>query len=76
VNNMPWWQNVFWDWFWYYRRGKIRYRVWDLGYECKAMASDGKVSVWKCYGSTKEAAKEMALFRLNQALTKDIIKRK
>lgn len=31
-----------------------------------ATATDGKRSVYNCYGSTKESAKEMALFRLRK----------
>ncbi|WP_186328791.1 hypothetical protein [Bacillus sp. X1(2014)] len=40
-------------------------RVWvaeEDGYV--AMASDGDRAVWNCYGSTREAAKEMALYKL------------
>jgi hypothetical protein len=32
----------------------------------QAWATDGKLTVYNCYGSTKEAAKEMALFRFHQ----------
>ncbi|MEH7749241.1 hypothetical protein V7659_30185 [Neobacillus drentensis] len=53
-----------WDWFWYFRKGKIRYHVFDFGDTYNAMASDGKTAVWNCYGSTPEAAKELALYRL------------
>lgn len=60
-----------WDWFWWYRKGKIKYRVWDYGDSYNAMASNGKVWVWNCYGSTPKEAKEMALFRLNQRLKKE-----
>ncbi len=31
------------------------------------MATDGKRAVWNCYDSTKESAKEMALFQLRKA---------
>ncbi|MDR7239144.1 hypothetical protein [Neobacillus drentensis] len=31
-----------------------------------AMATDGERAVWNCYGSTKEAAKEMALYKLRR----------
>jgi hypothetical protein len=31
-----------------------------------AAATTKEFSVWNCYGSTKEAAKEMALFRIKQ----------
>lgn len=58
----------FWDWFWYYRRGKVKYRIYDFGDTYMASASNAKRTVWNCYGSTPEAAKEMALWRLNQEL--------
>jgi hypothetical protein len=56
-----------WDWFWYYRHGKVKYQIWDNGDHYHVDASDGKITVCNCYGSTREAAKEMALFRLKQA---------
>ncbi|MEH7503303.1 hypothetical protein V7152_15040 [Neobacillus drentensis] len=62
----------FWDWFWFYRRGKIRYRVWDLGFECRASASNGKFTVWNCYGSTPDQAIEVAKFRMKKALEEDL----
>lgn len=62
------WINVAWDWFWYYRRGKVKYRVWNFGGTYQACASNGKMAVWNCYGSTPEKAKEMAEFRLKQAI--------
>jgi hypothetical protein len=31
-----------------------------------AAATTKEISVWNCYGSTKEAAREMALFKLKQ----------
>ncbi|MBT2727816.1 hypothetical protein J7E63_12795 [Bacillus sp. ISL-75] len=68
---MPWWINAFWDWFWYYRRGKIKYRVWDLGFECKASASNGDLTIWNCYGGTREQALEMAKFRMKKALAEE-----
>ena len=63
------WIRELWDWFWYFRLGKIRYRVFDFGdtYNAMAMASEGKMSVWNCYGNTPENAKEMALYRLRRA---------
>lgn len=60
-----WWLIDFWDWFWYFRRGKIKYKVWDFGDTYCATASDGKRTVINCYGSTPEQAKEMALYRIN-----------
>ncbi|MCM3671069.1 hypothetical protein M3181_19090 [Mesobacillus maritimus] len=61
------WLNIFWGWFWYFRRGKVRYRVFYFGDTYMACASNGKVSVWSCYGNTPEAAKEMAQFQLRRA---------
>ena len=58
------WLQTFWDWFWYFRRGKIRYRIFCDGETYIAMASDGKISVWNCYGTTALAAKEMAQSQL------------
>lgn len=68
---MPWWLNTFWDWFWYYRRGKVRYRVYDYGDTYNAMASNGNMTVCNCYGSTREQAMEMARARLQLALNKE-----
>jgi hypothetical protein len=65
---MPWWINAFWDWLWYYRRGKVRYRVFDYGDTYCASASNGNTAVHNCYGSTPEQAKEMALFKLKKAI--------
>lgn len=64
-----WIIRVFWNWFWYYRHGKAIVRIWknnDGTYE--AVASNGIATVCKCYGSTFEAAKEMAIFRLTELL--------
>ncbi|MBY0099445.1 hypothetical protein [Mesobacillus maritimus] len=61
------WLYILWDWFWYFRRGKVKYRVLDLGDSYEANASDGNIAVWNCYGSTPEAAKEMAEFQLRRA---------
>ncbi|MEH7439548.1 hypothetical protein V7182_18890 [Neobacillus drentensis] len=49
------------------RKNRIKVTIFyngDGGY--KAMATDGKLGVYNCYGSTKEAAKEMALFKLRK----------
>lgn len=59
-----------WDWFWWYRKGKVKYRVWDFGDSYCAMASNGVHTVFNCYGSTPKEAKEMALFKLNQSKDK------
>ncbi|MCM3585012.1 hypothetical protein M3182_04530 [Mesobacillus maritimus] len=61
------WIVIFWDWFWYFRRGKVKYRVFDLGGTFNATASNGKVAVWNCYGSSPEAAKAMAQYQLRIA---------
>ncbi|HJV16656.1 MAG TPA: hypothetical protein VJ546_04605 [Bacillales bacterium] len=42
-----------WDWFWYYRHGKIKYQIWDNGDHYHVDASDGKITVCNCYGSTR-----------------------
>lgn len=68
---MGWLQDK-WDWFWYYRKGRVRYRVWNNGEYYYAMASDGKVYVCNCYGNTPETAIEMARFKLQQSLTRGI----
>ncbi|WP_284037477.1 hypothetical protein [Neobacillus sp. 114] len=65
---MPLWIRDFWDWFWYYRRGKIKFTVYGYEGNYEASAGNGKTFVWHCYGNTPEAAKEMALFKLKQAL--------
>lgn len=59
------------DYLRYYRRGKIKYRVFDFGNTYNAFASNGYTAVWNCYGSTEAAAKEMALFRLNQVMKEE-----
>lgn len=71
---MPWWLSSFWDWFWYFRLGKIKYRVTYLGDTYRASASNGKTTIWNCYGSTPEKAKEMAHFHLKKVLSEDIHK--
>jgi hypothetical protein len=54
------------DWLWYYRRGKIKYRVFSVGNSYNAFASNGNLTVWNCYGSTPEQAKEMARFKMKE----------
>jgi hypothetical protein len=58
---------LLWERFWYHRRGKVSVRVFDFGDTYMATASDGETTVWNCYGSTPEQAKEMALWRLQNA---------
>ena len=53
-------------WFFYYRHGKIKYRVFDYGDTYMATASDGTATVANCYGSTPEDAKRLALYRLKK----------
>jgi hypothetical protein len=68
---LPWWIREFWYWLYYYRRGKIKYVVWDYGDTYMAAASNGHYTVWDCYGSTPEQAKEMATVRLKLALNRE-----
>jgi hypothetical protein len=68
---MLWRIRDIWDCFWYYRHGKVRFHVFDLGDSYNAFASNGNVAVWNCYGSTPEQAKEMAMYRLKQAMEKE-----
>ena len=47
------------------KKDRLKVKVWTAeedGYV--AMASDGDRAVWNCYGSTREAAKEMAINKL------------
>ncbi len=57
----------FWDWFWYYRRGKIKFTVYDFGDYYNVSASNGRLIVYNAYGSTIEEAKKMALWRLRNS---------
>jgi hypothetical protein len=51
-----------------YKDGKyIIMDIYDFGDCYMAAATTKEFSVWNCYGSTKEAAREMALFKLKQA---------
>jgi hypothetical protein len=68
---LPWWIREFSYWLYYYRRGKIKYVVWDYGDTYVAAASNGHTTVWHCYGSTPEQAKEMAKCRLKKALAEE-----
>ncbi|MEY2195745.1 hypothetical protein AB7942_23875 [Neobacillus sp. BF23-41] len=68
---LPEWLRRSWDWFWYFRCGKIKYQVFVHGDEYRVMATDGRTAVWNCYGSTPEAAKEMALYRMRRAYEKE-----
>lgn len=50
-----------------FKRNNVKVKVYHVSNECfSAWATDGKLNVYNCYGSTKEAAKEMALFKLNK----------
>jgi phage-related protein len=68
VQEMSDWLRQLWDWLWIYRRGKIKIRVFKFGDSYEVMASDGTTSVWNCFGSTPEVAKEIARFRLKQTV--------
>lgn len=63
-----------WNWFWF-RHGKIRYRIWIDEDRYIASASNGYVTAYN-YGSTPETAKEAALFKLQQALNPEKKERK
>jgi hypothetical protein len=67
-----WWRIVdTWDCLWYYSRGKVKTRVFYFGDDTySAFASNGFISIWNCYGSTPEAAKEMALLQLKLEIEK------
>lgn len=69
---LNWWVqlNLYYDWFFYFRRGKVRYTVWNEGDAYHAVASNGNITVFNCYGSTLEQAKDIANFRLKQAMIK------
>lgn len=69
-----WRITAFFDWFWYYRKGKIKYRIFDFGDTYMASASNGKITVYNSYGSTVEAAKEMALWKLKQVIQENLNK--
>jgi hypothetical protein len=49
----------------------VKVSIFDYGDCYMATASTSKCSVWNCYETTRERAKEMALFRLNQALEEE-----
>jgi hypothetical protein len=44
----------------------VEVKVWYFGEKegYNAMASDGERAVWNCRGTTEEAAREMALYKL------------
>lgn len=44
--------------------GMIKFHILNCGDYFKVSASDGKSTVWNCYGSTLEEAKKIALWRL------------
>jgi hypothetical protein len=49
------------------RKNRVKVKVFYLGNDnYGAMATDGERSVWNCYGTTKEAVKEIALYRLRK----------
>lgn len=59
-----------WDWFWLYRHGKIKYTVYLEDDTYHAVATNGGITVFRCYGSTPQKAMEIANFKLKQAIEK------
>ncbi|MBT2728814.1 hypothetical protein J7E63_18005 [Bacillus sp. ISL-75] len=49
----------------------VKIKIYNHGDSYMAMASTKDCSVWNCYGTRKEKAKELALFRLNQVLKEE-----
>lgn len=50
-----------------FRKSHVKVKVYLVSNDCfSAWATDGKLNVYNCYGSTKEAAKEMAMLRLSK----------
>jgi hypothetical protein len=49
-------------------RDRIKVKIFDYGDHFIASAGTKDITVCNCYGTTREAAKEMALFKLKQAL--------
>ncbi|MEH7157489.1 hypothetical protein [Neobacillus drentensis] len=45
----------------------------DYGDGYMAAATSRSCSVWNCYGSTKEQAQEMALFKLKKAMEQELV---
>ncbi len=68
IENILDWLYGKWDWFWYYRRGIVKYKVYGFGNEYNASASNERITVFNCYASTPEMAKEIALFKLQKAI--------
>jgi hypothetical protein len=52
------------------RKDRVKVKILDYGDHFMAMASTKGCTVWNCFGTTPERAKEMALFRLKKALNK------
>lgn len=65
---IPSWIRIFFDWFRYYRKGKIKYEVYKLQDIYVASASNGEITVLNCIGNTPEEAKEIANFKLLVAI--------
>ncbi|QVY60915.1 hypothetical protein [Cytobacillus gottheilii] len=55
----------FWNWFWFYRKGKVKFRVFIIDDMYNVSAETKNRSVHNCYGTTLEIAKQIAMFRLN-----------
>jgi hypothetical protein len=50
----------------FWKKNRIKVKVYECNDGYDAMATDGERSVWNCYGSTKEVAKKMPLYRLQK----------
>lgn len=68
MNLMPWLIKKIRNWIWY-RHGKVRYRIWLDEDRYIISATNGEITVHDCYGGTHETAKNLALFKLHQALS-------
>jgi hypothetical protein len=51
----------------FFRKNQVKVKVYHVSNDCfSAWATDGKLNVYNCFGNSKEAAKEMALFKLSK----------
>jgi hypothetical protein len=48
------------------RKNRVKVTVFKDGDGYNAMATDNKLGVYNCYGSTEEAAKEIALYKFRK----------
>lgn len=70
-----WFVKKVWNWFWY-RHGKVRYRIWVDEDRYIVSARNGSRTVYNCYGSTLEIAKMEAFSMLVQEPIMEKSKRK